>query len=130
MRRVLGPLLALGVVLGAVGVFRATAMTFHERIPAGSRLEVRATASWRGHPARAIELSRGLAIMCAAEASARARVRSFVWHDEGEFEFVVVPAFDAPDRRQFRGCLTDLQLPLLRVAVDAMHTEMATDDDE
>jgi hypothetical protein len=110
--------LVIAVVVGVLAL-RDTAMTVHEEMPPDSHLEVEATARWRGEAENAPRLAEALAMQCVAETSATARVDAFTWHGE-EFTFIVQPALDEPDRKQLKGCLSDLRMPRLIVGVDRM----------
>ena len=120
MTRATPVVIAVAVLIAAAFFVRSTTMTVHTPMPPHSRLAVRAEARWRGNPRSAPRLARALTIECVAETKARARIPSFRWHADGEFRFVVAPALDEPDRRQLRGCLSDLRMTSLLVSVHDM----------
>lgn len=106
---------------------RRAAMTVHTPMPADSHLLVEASARWRGGASKAAHLSRALTGGCVTETSSRAKLRDFAWHDDGRFEFTVVPSFDKADRRQLRGCMSDLRMPKLLVSVLHMQSVVPVD---
>ncbi len=122
MRRFVGAWPRLLVALGAaVLVLRQLAMTVHTPMPAGSYLEVRASARWRDSERGAHSLARALTVACVTETAAGTQLHAFSWRD-GSFRFSVAPAFDEADRRQLRGCMSDLRMPGLIVSVQEMQT--------
>jgi hypothetical protein len=119
MNKVVVVIVIVVIAVAAVLALRSTAMTVHTEMPPNSRLEVDATASWRGETETAPRLAEALTIQCVAETSATARVDSFTWYGD-DFTFAVQPALDEPDRKQLKGCLSDLRMPRLIVGVDRM----------
>jgi len=117
-------LVVLVVVAMAVGVgfMRERLETRPEKMPPGSTLVIDATARVRGPKEHAPSLARGLLSACLVEAAAGSEVSSFHWGKRERFRFVVRPALDQPDRRQLHGCLEDLRVPHLIVAVNRMET--------
>lgn len=122
MTRLLAFVVAGSLVVAAILGLRALTMTTHTSMPAGSHLEVEATARWKGPTRAAEQRARALAVACVAESSARADADEFRWHDDGAFTVRVTPALDEPDRHQLEGCLSDLRMPRLLVTVDRMRT--------
>jgi hypothetical protein len=120
MRRAVLVVIAVAALVGAVLFVRTTTMTVHTRMGADSRLSVRADARWRGNARSASRLAHALTLQCVAETNALADVLSFHWAAHGRFDFTVAPALDEPDRRQLRGCLSDLQMSALLVSVSEM----------
>ena len=121
MSRVLVGLAVVAAAIGAIVALRSTSMTVHTKMPADSYLVVEATARWRSAPSSAPRLARALTIQCVAETSAHTGMRHFVWND-GQFSFEVAPSLDEADRRQFKGCISDLRMPKLIIAVDYMRS--------
>jgi hypothetical protein len=119
MSRVVVVVVLVVAAVVAVLALRDTAMTVHTEMPADSRLEVEASARWRGKTETAPRLAEALAIQCVAETRATALLDAFAWHG-GDFTFTVEPALDEADRKQLKGCLSDLRMPHLIVAVDKM----------
>jgi hypothetical protein len=109
------------VALTIVGIIalRSSAMTVHEPMPKDSKLLVAAEARWRGEDSTAPNRAQALTIQCVAETSDRHIAAAFEW-DDGRFTFEVLPALDGADQRQLKGCLSDLRMPRLIVAVDEM----------
>jgi hypothetical protein len=122
VNRVLAGCLVAVAVLVGIGVLRRITMTVHTSMPAGSRLVVEASARWKGSRESAENHARALTIACVSETSAPAELREFTWRDDGRFRFVVTPGFDEPDRRQLRGCMSDLRMPELLVDVRHVRT--------
>jgi hypothetical protein len=120
MNRIALLVLGTAVLIGGVLFVRSTTMTVHTRMAPDSRLSVRAEARWRGNAQSAPRLAHALTIECVAETKASADVLAFRWSPDGRFRFTVAPALDEPDRRQLRGCLSDLRMSSLLVAVDGM----------
>jgi hypothetical protein len=122
MTRVVVALVAAVLTVVVVITLRNTAMTVHTKMPADSKLLVHAHARWRGERVVAANRAQALAIQCTTETSDRALAADFQW-DEGRFTFEVLPALDEPDRRQLKGCLSDLRMPLLIVDVERMQVQ-------
>lgn len=123
MTRVLvGGLVVIGLAV-AVFTMRERLETRHEVMPPDSRLVVDGTAEVRGPLARAPMMARGLVAACLVEAAAESDLTGFTWRGHGRFRFVARPALDEPDRRQLHGCLEDLRVPRLLVAVDGMRVD-------
>jgi hypothetical protein len=112
--------IAVAVVVGVLAL-RNNAMTVHTDMPAGSRLIVDANARWKGERESAPRLAQALVVQCVTETATHVTPVSFDWHG-GDFTFEIRPALDEPDRRQLKGCLSDLRMPRLIVAVDEMRT--------
>ncbi len=121
MSRVLVGLAVVAAAIGAIVALRSTSMTVHTKMPADSHLVVEATARWRSARPSAPRLARALTIQCVAETSAHTGMRDFAWHG-GSFSFEVAPSLDEADRRQLKGCLSDLRMPKLIISVDHMRS--------
>lgn len=126
MKRVLAAGVVAAALLTLVVVLRRVAMTVHAPTPPGSYLVVDASADWNGPDSAAPNLARALAVGCVTETRGRATVHRFVWHADGRFRFRVEPSFDEPDRRQLRGCMSDLRMPRLIVSVQATVPMLST----
>lgn len=112
-------------VLAAVGILllRAELMTVEVEQPEGSWTDVVVAASIvREDPLVRDEMTRGLVSTCRLLVNADVVEDSFVPLGDGVFTFRLRPGLDEFDRRELRGCLSDLRVQHLLVEVRRLET--------
>lgn len=122
MRRGLLGLLATVVVAGVL-VLRAELMTVEVEQPEGSYTDVVVAAHVRGEdPGVREEMVRGVVSTCRLLVNADVVAESFRTVGPGVFAFRLRPGIDEFDRRELRGCLSDLRVQHLRADVRSLET--------
>ncbi|TQN43077.1 hypothetical protein FHU33_2500 [Blastococcus colisei] len=115
----------LVVALAAFGIMllRAELMTVDVDQPEGSYTDaVVAASTVREDPAVQEEMTRGLVSTCRLLVNADVAEDSFVQVDDGVFAFRLRPGLDEFDRRELRGCLSDLRVQHLLLDVRRLTT--------
>jgi hypothetical protein len=123
MKRTAGWILL--AVLAVVGILalRAELMTVEVDQPEGSFTDVVVAASTvREDAGVREEMTRGLVSTCRLLVNADVVEDSFVPLGDGEFAFRLRPGLDEFDRRELRGCLSDLRVQHLTVDVRRLQT--------
>jgi hypothetical protein len=114
---------AVGVAAGVVGVgaLREATLSTHHPVPEGSRVELVVSAEARGaEPGQAlVELVDAQVRQCRLEVTSDV-VGGVETLGPGRFRFVLAPAMDETNRRQFRGCLEDWTADHVLLDVEAL----------
>jgi hypothetical protein len=114
---------AVGVAAGVVGVvaLREATLSTHQPVPGGSRVELVVSAEAKGaEPGQTLaELVDAQVRMCRLEVTSDV-VGGVEPVGSARFRFVLSPAMDETNRRQFRGCLEDWTIDHLRLDVEAL----------
>ncbi|WP_346622732.1 hypothetical protein [Blastococcus montanus] len=128
MSRVLGWLVAAAVAVAGVVLLREELMTVEVPQPEGSYTDVVVAASIvREDPAVREEMIRGLVSACRLLVNADVVEDSFRSVDDRVFAFRLRPGLDEFDRRELRGCLSDLRVQHLLVEVRRLETVVPGD---
>ncbi|WNV77660.1 hypothetical protein [Geodermatophilus sp. DSM 44513] len=128
MRRGLLALLAAVVVVPGMLLLRAELMTVEVEQPEGSYTDVVVAAYVRGEdPGVREEMVRGLVSTCRLLVNADVVAESFRTVEPGVFAFRLRPGIDEFDRRELRGCLSDLRVQHLRADVRVLETATPAD---
>ena len=129
MRRALGWLVVAALAVTGVLALRAELMTVEVEQPEGSWTEVVvATRVVREDPDVRAEMTSGLVSTCRLLVNADVVEQSFQAVGDGVFTFRLHPGLDEFDRRELRGCLSDLRVQHLRVDVRRLETVTPADD--
>lgn len=128
MRRVLLWGIAAAIALTGVLLLRAELMTVEIEQPEGSYTDVVVSADVvREDPGVREEMIRGLVSTCRLLVNADVVAESFLTVEPGVFAFRLRPGLDEFDRRELRGCLSDLRVQHLRAHVHHMQTVTPAD---
>ncbi|HET6693226.1 MAG: hypothetical protein ACRD0R_01250 [Acidimicrobiales bacterium] len=114
---------AVGVTAGVVGVaaLREATLSTHQPVPEGSRVELVVSAEANGaEPGQTLEeLVDAQVRVCRLEVTSDV-VGGVEPVGSAQFRFVLSPAMDETNRRQFRGCLEDWTVDHLRLDVETL----------
>ncbi|MGY1634426.1 hypothetical protein ACI784_22230 [Geodermatophilus sp. SYSU D01186] len=125
MRRLLVALTVIVLTVAGLLALRAELMTVEVEQPAGSYTDVVvATRVVREDPDVRASMTAGLIGTCRLLVNAAVIEQSFRTTGDGVFAFRLRPGLDEFDRRELRGCLSDLRVQHLRV--DVRHLETVT----
>ena len=123
MRRAVGALLAVAVLVGAALLLRAELMTVDVPQPEGSWTDVVVRAETvREEPEVIEEMTRGLVSTCRLLVDADVVEDSFLSLGGSDFGFRLRPGLDEFERRELRGCLSDLRVQHLLLDVRHLAT--------
>jgi hypothetical protein len=114
---------AVGMAAGVVGVaaLREATLSTHQPVPEGSRVELVVSAEAKGaEPGQSLaELVDTQVRVCRLEVTSDV-VGGVELVGSARFRFVLSPAMDETNRRQFRGCLEDWTIDHVRLDVEAL----------
>lgn len=123
MRRGLLWLLVLGLAGTGLYLLRAELMTVEIDQPESSYTDVVVVADVaREAPGVREEMTRGLVSTCRLLVNADVVAETFREIGDGAFAFRLRPGLDEFDRRELRGCLSDLRVQHLRLEVRHLQT--------
>lgn len=119
--RILVATVAIALLAWGVWEVRDATMTTHEPVAPESRLAVVIEASTRhGEGGQSLhQMATGKVLMCRLETRTSDPVGDIqpVPNDPGRFRFILEPALDDADRKQFEGCIEDWNLDHILVDV-------------
>jgi hypothetical protein len=128
VRRILVWGLAAALALTGVLLLRSELMTVEVEQPEGSYTDVVVSATVvREDPGVREEMIRGLVSTCRLLVNADVVAQSFITVEPGVFAFRLRPGLDEFDRRELRGCLSDLRVQHLRAQVHHLDTVTPAD---
>ncbi len=129
MRRLLIGLVGTTLAVTGFLALRAELMTVEVEQPEGSYTDVVvATRVVREDPDVRASMTHGLVGTCRLLVNADVVEQSFRTVSDGVFAFRLRPGLDEFDRRELRGCLSDLRVQHLRVDVRRLETVTPADD--
>jgi hypothetical protein len=118
---------AAALALTGVLLLRVELMTVEVEQPEGSYTDVVVSAAVREDPEVREEMVRGLVSTCRLLVNADVVAESFLTVEPGVFAFRLRPGLDEFDRRELRGCLSDLRVQHLRAEVRHLETVTPAD---
>ncbi len=128
MRRPVVLLVAGALAVTGLLLLRAELMTVEVAQPQSSYTDVVVAATVvREQPEVRQEMVRGLVSTCRLLVNADVVAESFRAVEPGVFAFRLRPGLDEFDRRELRGCLSDVRVQHLRGDVRTMHTVTPAD---
>jgi hypothetical protein len=123
VKKLLIGLLVAGLGVAGLLALRAELMTVDVEQPEGSYTDVVVAAETvREDSGVGAEMARGLVSTCRLLVNSDVVEDSFTAVGEGRYAFRLHPGLDEFDRRELRGCLSDLRVQHLRVEVHHLET--------